>query len=328
MQAPASALPREITEGPLQALITVTGNPIGRLPEPQQTQEALQSLDLLICIGHQEDETAKHAHWVLPETFAWEQAALSLETRGPDSAPSVDWTSPRQTASENARPAEKILSDIYGALRPGMRGSVWGRHLGLFAQYVARADLEQWEQKFLSEKLHDAPNRWDHMVHDSNKWSPNGAGGVTSGGSYLHIGDADRSLWRPSTPNKRLELLSPEIVKMINKLSTGAAPTLVLRTGQWRRDSTEAEGQAPPPECLTVHLHPDLNLDEGSQVRITTTHGHCDATVRLDERLRNDVIDIPFYPGAASLQLLGTLDGEDLFGAIIMDGLEVKISPS
>ena len=323
MQAPATSLHKEALSGPLQALISVSGNPIGRLPNPEKTREALARLDLHVYIGHRKDETAQNADWLLPAVPPWETAALTLDAASSESNAAVRWDKPDVVPSVDARPAEKILSDIYAALRPGMRGSVWGRHLGLFAQYVARADLQQWEEKFLSERLNGADDKWDMIVHNTG---PSADGGAESEHHecYLHIGDGDRSLWRPSTQDKKVELLHPEVVKLIKKLVPTAPTERVLRTGQWY-PSVTGDADSPESHTLEARVHSDMGFSDGTVVRLSTLHGQCTATIRTDDTLRDDVVDIPFYPGADSLQLLDTSDEDGMFAPMIMDGLSVDI---
>ena len=54
---------------------------------------------------------------------------------------------------------------------------------------------------------------------------------------------------------------------------------------------------------MEVRLHPDLGFEQGSRVEISTDFGSCSATVVLDDRLRSDVVDLPFYEGCSSLEL-------------------------
>ena len=323
MQAPASALPQEINQGPLRALITVSGNPIGRLPDPKGTKASIAALDLLVYIGQHHDETAEVADWVLPSTYPWEQTAMTRSSSVEDSPSNMIWSTPHPMNTDHAQPEEKILSQLYSALKPGLRGSVWGRHLGLFAQYVARADLEQWEEKVLSETLDDAQSKWDVIVDETQEWSKSTSGTSSDTVFYLHLGNGDRSLWRPSTATERVQLLSEEISGLIQTFSIAKPPTLVLRTSLWRDESTDGSTNT---EAIDVRVHPDMGLDEGAQVQIKTAHGECSATVVLDDRLRADVIDLPFHPGSPSLSLLAS-DGVDArVGSMIMDGIDAKIS--
>jgi len=328
MQAPASALPQEISGGSLRALISVSGNPLGRLPDPAGTRSSLDDLDLLVYIGQRHDETAEIADWVLPSAYPWEQSALTHDGSAHGSKSDMTWSSPVPTQTDQAQPEEKILSDLYAELKPGLRGSVWGRHLGLFAQYVARANLEQWEEKVLSEAIDDASNKWNVIVDETRDWPESATGPAGESSFYLHLGDGDRSLWRPSTSSEKVNLLSNEVLPLIHAMSVGHPPPLVVRTSQWRGEGAVAntETAASDLEDIEARVHPDMGLVEGSRVQIETAHGHCQATVVIDDRLRNDVIDLPFHPGSPSLFLLARDGVDPLVGSMIMDGIEATIS--
>ena len=174
----------------------------------------------------------------------------------------------------------------------------------------------------MSDRLYETPDKWQVVVDESSGQQPID-GDPPKHARYLHIGDGDRSLWRPSTDDKRVNLMPSLVKNMIEQFSFGPVPPVVLRSGQWRSRSQPIAKNGDLPE---VRLHPDLDFAEGSQVTITTEHGQCEATVVLDDHLRSDVIDLPFYPGAPSLHLLGTAV-DNTVGVLISDGIAAKISP-
>ena len=308
MQAPATAWASEVLEGPLRALITVGGNPLGRLPDPKHTRNALAGLDLLVCIGHEEDETALAADWVLPAAHSWEQASLALHDNVLLPTLGTMWSAPLSSPRQEARPEEQILSDLYAGLRPGMRGSPWGRHLGLLAQYIARADLEEWEHRAFS---------WSDTL-DLNDAADNER--------RLSLGDTDRSTWRPTTESGRIDIVPDTIAERLRRAQSPETPALTLRTGQWKNRA--ADVLLPPEDRreLEVRLHPDQGFKEGDRVLIKTDHGECTATVHHDDRLRNDVIDLPFEVGTAALELLDAAAVDPLTGSAVLDGITAEIS--
>lgn len=327
MQASAAAMPAEITDGALRGLIAVSGNPVGRLPGPTRTRDALNALELLVYIGHHEDDTAALADWVLPASLPFEQSSMAFDETGKSSNEERQWSPPAGTVESQARSEDRILADIYAALRPGLRGSVWGRHLGVAAQFVARTDLEQWEQRFLSDWLSGSPDDWNLVVEDAFAWPQLlESGGVAKGERRLHIGDGDRSLWRPSTDSQKIDLVAPDFVPLIRGYRPRAPDDLVVRTGQWR-ERFDDDVKAPAEQrFMEVRIHPDMGFEQGSRVEISTEFGSCSATVVLDEQLRSDVVDLPFYEGCSSLELLDGNGFDPLGGTAVMDGLKVSIS--
>ncbi len=323
MQASASVMCTEIAEGPVRALISVSGNPLGRLPSPDRTRQALRSLELLVCIGHHEDATAEHADWVLPASYPWEQTAMTVRDRSQSAPAEDDWCPPAGTSAPQARPEETILSDLYGALRPGLRGSVWGLHLGLLAQYVARTDVQQWEQRFLAEWLTDTPDEWALVVEEEFDWShAEGMDHNSDGTRRLYLGTGDRSLWRPSTDSERIELLGESVQAMLRDFRPGAPVPVVLRSGQWRDRAVDVSRSGLDSTNVEVRVHPEMGFDAGSRVKLETAHGSCVGLVVLDDRLRTDVIDVPFYEGCPSLELLSDRGRAGL----ATDGIEARIT--
>lgn len=68
-ELPVAALAEEITtpgEGRVRGLLTVAGNPVLSTPNGSALEDALQQLDLLVCVDPALNETTAHAHYVLP----------------------------------------------------------------------------------------------------------------------------------------------------------------------------------------------------------------------------------------------------------------------
>jgi anaerobic selenocysteine-containing dehydrogenase len=65
-------------EGQIKALIIDGGNPVNALPERARAKEAMQALDLLVCIDPYLSETAQLAHYVISPTMMFERPDLPL----------------------------------------------------------------------------------------------------------------------------------------------------------------------------------------------------------------------------------------------------------
>src|SRR5262245_46459456 len=75
-ERPAAVLAEEIaTPGPgqLKALITVAGNPVLSTPNGAALERALPQLDCMVAVDFYLNETTRHAHVILPPTFALER---------------------------------------------------------------------------------------------------------------------------------------------------------------------------------------------------------------------------------------------------------------
>ncbi len=75
-QSPGGALAAEIVtpgKGQLRALFVESGNPVHSYPAGNELAEALEQLDLFVAIDLYINETARHAHYILPATTFFER---------------------------------------------------------------------------------------------------------------------------------------------------------------------------------------------------------------------------------------------------------------
>jgi formate dehydrogenase len=75
----SAAMPEEITTpgpGQLRALVVGAGNPVLTTPGSVAVEDALERLDLLVCLDLYVTETSKHAHYILPGTTFLEREDL------------------------------------------------------------------------------------------------------------------------------------------------------------------------------------------------------------------------------------------------------------
>jgi anaerobic selenocysteine-containing dehydrogenase len=82
---PTAALADEILtpgEGQVKALFVVGGNPLANWPNRLKVEQALESLDLLVCIDPQFSGTAQHADYVIGPMFGYELPATSFANEG------------------------------------------------------------------------------------------------------------------------------------------------------------------------------------------------------------------------------------------------------
>ena len=92
---PGNLLPDEIlTPGPdqIRALFVVAGNPLLSMSDEIRLREALQSLELLVCIDIYRTATAQLAHYVLPATDQFERADVTYAGLGLQHRPHVQYT--------------------------------------------------------------------------------------------------------------------------------------------------------------------------------------------------------------------------------------------
>jgi anaerobic selenocysteine-containing dehydrogenase len=280
LQAPGALLADEILTpgtGQVRALVSLYGDPARELPGGPRLREALGALDLLVAVDLADTETTRLAHWVLPATHPWERTDTHLHDTSILPWRTTQWTDALVAPPGEARDLAQILADLFKAVGPTLRGGEYGAHLRVLGSFVAGADLEKWESRLLdtsgivsSAELREAPHGW-------------------SGG------DVDRATWRVTTESGKFELLPSEIAAALSRL---AAPTSPPGLGRWLLTSGVRDGalrafDRPAAIDPGVTLHSAAGFAEGARVRVRTASGAVEATVHLDDTLREDVVDLP-----------------------------------
>ncbi|MCU0338848.1 MAG: molybdopterin-dependent oxidoreductase [Spirosomaceae bacterium] len=80
-ELPVSVLAEEILtegDGQIKALVTSCGNPVLSTPNGRQLDEALETLELMVCVDIYLNETTRHAHYILPPATGLEVAHYDL----------------------------------------------------------------------------------------------------------------------------------------------------------------------------------------------------------------------------------------------------------
>ena len=307
MQAPATAMPQEISGGQVSALVSVGGNPVGRLPQPERTTSALRQLELLVYIGSTEDETAREADWVLPAAHTWEKASLCLHDNIMLPHKGTMWSPPLVSPRGDARPEEDILAAIFSELRPGLRKSAWGIHIGLLGRHLATTDLAQWENRAID---------WaDDLDIDT----------LPEGKRRLIIGDSDRSPWRPSTEDERINLAPETICRRLSRHEPSAAGGMVVRTAQALDRAPDSAHRQSTHDTVIARIHPDSGIAEGARAEVCTDCGKITVSVSHDDSLRPGVIDLPFVEGTQALRLLDPNAADPWTGTPTLDGMTAEI---
>jgi len=78
---PVSALAEEILtpgQGKIRALVTAAGNPVLSTPNGRRLEEALPGLEFMVSVDFYINETTRHAHLILPPTYALERDHFDL----------------------------------------------------------------------------------------------------------------------------------------------------------------------------------------------------------------------------------------------------------
>jgi len=127
---PAGLMADEILtpgEGQVRALFCVSGNPLLTVPNSNgRLEEALEALELLVVIDIFRNETANHAHYILPGSSAFQRADLPFvfqSLMGAQPVPYTQYTDALLPLEEEQRDENMILLQLAHACGSELFGS-------------------------------------------------------------------------------------------------------------------------------------------------------------------------------------------------------------
>ena len=125
---PAAVLAEEIeTEGPgqIRALVTSAGNPVLSTPNGARLSRALDKLDFMVSIDLYLNETSRHAHLILPPTFALERSHYDLVFHALAVRNTAKFSHPLFPAPPGAKHDWQILLELATRLEAARGTSRW-----------------------------------------------------------------------------------------------------------------------------------------------------------------------------------------------------------
>jgi anaerobic selenocysteine-containing dehydrogenase len=279
---PGNLLADEIlTPGPgqVRALFVIAGNPLLSVAGEPRLREALESLDLLVCIDLYRNVTGELAHYLLPATDQFEREDLSYASLGLQAQPHVQYT-PRVVEPRDERREEWwILARLCrelgfkGPLDEGDEPQVFGRLARMLERGgVALDDLKQRPGGVLLEPL--APGRF----------------------FAEQIGTGDGKVdCRPAFFEESIAATASQF----DELAAEPAGTLRLITkrdrfmhNSWFHNIDKMKRHERARNYL--FMHPDdarrLGLRDGAAVRVRSEDGEIELPVKEDEDLMPGVV--------------------------------------
>jgi len=316
---PATQLADAITRGPLRALICLEADPLGSLPGPQALERALRGLDLLVCIDRCETRTTPLAHYLLPAAHFLERPDLDLAHGRPCDL-LLRRTPALCQAPPECLPNEAILAQLaHGARLPRSARPARGLS-GRLRRALSQADAKRIE-------------RWQLELAALRAGLPVGQlrrelGLANESARLLRLGQSDRARWALDTPDGRVALAPEPALRMLrsHQAPRGAAShPLRLITSAYRDCARRPVDRDPQLQEPGVGLHPAAGLAEGQGVRVRTSAGSVEATVRLDKGLRIDTVDLPARWAAAVNHLFDPTQLDPQTGSAWTDGLPCRV---
>ncbi len=303
---PVAVLAEEIeTPGPgqIRALVTSAGNPVLSAPNGARLDRALGGLDFMVSIDVYLNETTRHAHLILPPTFALEHSNYDLVFHALAVRNTAKYSPPLFRAEKGAREDWEILVDLSTALEAARGG---GRLRPALKRALFKAIGPEGIVAFL---LRSGPY--------GAGWVPFG-GGLTLGAVRAAPHGIDLGALEPCLPGrlytrgKRIDLAPARLIgdvrRALRALSARPGSTGLSLIGRrdlrsnnsWMHNSLRlTKGR----DRCTLLMHPedarDRGLASGQPVRISSRVGSVVAALEVTEAMMPGVVSLPHGWGHA-----------------------------
>ena len=294
---PVSALAEEVDtpgDGQLRALVTSCGNPVLSTPNGARLDRALSSIDFMVSIDIYRNETTRHAHLILPPTWALEHDNYDLAFHALAIRNTARYNEPLFAPERGARHDWQIMLDL--ATRIETRKGV-------------RAAAEAHAMRAVVSRLGPAA-----LVDLGLRAGPYGSG-VRPGGLTLakvraaphgiDLGPLRAQLpARLFTKTRRIALAPKLFLSDLPRVSAWldvARPALSLigrrdlrSNNSWMHNSRRL---VKGPERCTLLMHPDdavrRTLADGQMVRVKSRVGTVTARLELSSDVMPGVVSLP-----------------------------------
>jgi anaerobic selenocysteine-containing dehydrogenase len=296
---PVAVLAEEIeTEGPgqIRALVTSAGNPVLSTPNGARLDRALSRLDYMVSIDLYLNETTRHAHLILPPTFALERSHYDLVFHALAVRNTAKYSRPLFPAPRDGRHDWQILLELamrLEAARDGKRFGPWLKSglysllgpdgiLALLLRIGSHgAGFIPFAKGLTLRKLRREPH------------------GIDLGPLQPVLPD------RLFTKTRRIELSPPPFVDDLKRLllpgnvSANGELTLIGRRDLRSNNSWmhNCERLVKGRERCTLIMHPRdaeaRGVRDGQRVRVATRAGSVRTTLEVSEEIRPGVVSLP-----------------------------------
>lgn len=352
---PAAVMAKEITtpgRGQIKALFVGAGNPVLSVPNGDELERALESLDLMVGIDLYVNETLAHCDYVLPATSMYERDDFPLPFQTLQPTPLRQATEAVIAPVGQARAEWQIIDDLAGrlsrttpgfALLAGVRKvlSLFGARLSprMLADAVIR--LSEGGDRFgLRRGLSFSKLTREH---------PHGA--VLA--RYLRGGVLrDVVVYRGGRVRLRHDSIGAEVDKLSRRRVPDGYPMRLIGMREARSENSWLHN-APllmrGGRAQHALVHADdaaaAGIDDGDLVRIASPHGEIELPATVTKDIVAGVVAVPHgwgHKGTAGWRVANSAGGanvnrlmssavddvESLAGMARLTGVPVRISPS
>ncbi len=346
-ELPVSALAEEMEmpgTGQVRALVTHAGNPVLSTPNGQRLERAIASLDFYVAIDFYLNETTRHAHLILPPTFALERDHYDLLFHALAVRNTAKYSPALFPRSADTRHDWEILN----ALTHRITGTLQARAKAMVLQQLT-------------------PRR---MIDIGLRQGPYGGGlrpfarGLTLQALEQQPHGVDLGPLQPSLPQRlrtsdgRLQLAPAMLLADLARLDATLHPVpaddgalqligrRALRSNNsWMHNSERlVRGR----NACTLQMHPDdaadRTLADGDEVRVTSRVGSVAVPLEVTSDVMRGVVSLPHgwghgrngtrlttanhHPGVSINDLTDDQRIDTLTGNAGFSGVPVRVSPA
>ena len=279
---PGNLLASYITDpaDPVKALFVSAGNPVLSIGGEAAMRNAVESLDLLVCVDIYRNATGEYADYLLPAAGAYEREDINITGLGLQFQPSVQFTEAMVPPAAERKPDwwiyEKLsqrmgFQSAFDGLEDGAMPDMWARTNAMLRSSGHSID-ELREAQILPLERSQPEDLYSHVQSDTQQVDcfPE---------SFSAAIDRMEALFldMQSEPPAQLKLISKRDDYMINSWYANVAK---LKTPKRRENY--------------LFMHPEdaqlRQLADGDRVRISNEHGAIDAPLKLSDDLRPGVV--------------------------------------
>jgi assimilatory nitrate reductase catalytic subunit len=289
---------RAIDRGEIRGLLSICFNPLVSLPDSRFVHRALEKLECYVAIDFFLNETARHAHVVLPGSLQEEDEGTVTQVEGrvikinkavdPPGDARPDWRIVQDIARALGRERGFTFAgprEIFEELRAASRGSI-ADYSGITWEKIERQMGVFWP--CYSEDHPGTPR-----LFEPGSWNPVAEG---RGPFFFPDGKARFNVARYGPPAEDVDAEYPLI------LTTGRVITQFLSGTQTRRIGPLVDSYPEP--CVEIHprLAARLSLADGQWTLVESRRGSITLRVRVVHTIRPDTVFVPYHwPGDRSI---------------------------
>ena len=353
-ELPAAVLAEEIEapgDGQIRALVTLAGNPVLSTPNGTRLEHALGRLDFMVSIDIYQNETTRHADYILPPTSQLEQSHYDVALSAFAVRNVAKYSAPCFDRPAGAKHDWEILAELATRIVAARDG---GGAFGLAARAASAATR--------AGLLRLGP---EGVVAQALRFGPHGRGMFGRTGLSLDrlraqphgvdLGPLEpRFPHRLATPDKRIRLapreFAADMARLAAELDRPVAELVLIGRRQLRNNNSWLHNSlrlVKGKDRCSLLMHPDdaaaRGLSHEQRVRLRSRVGAVEVPLHVSDQMMPGVVSLPHgfghdrdgvamdvaraHPGASVNDVTDELLVDEMSGMAALNGVPVTVEP-